>query len=63
MKKLCRDENNKILFGVCSGISNYFNIDPTLIRLSVVVMTLFLNSFVITYIIAVLIMPVDERKK
>lgn len=32
-KKLYRDENNKILGGVCSGIAAYFNIEPIIVRL------------------------------
>lgn len=32
-KRLYRDENNKILGGVCAGIANYFGIDTTLVRI------------------------------
>lgn len=32
-RKLLRDENNKVLGGVCSGIANYFNADPTIVRI------------------------------
>ncbi|HEY0298793.1 MAG TPA: PspC domain-containing protein, partial [Arachidicoccus sp.] len=32
-KQFFRDETNKKLGGVCAGIANYFNIDPTLVRL------------------------------
>ena len=31
-KRLYRDENNKILGGVCSGIAAYFGIDPVIVR-------------------------------
>ncbi len=31
--KLYRDENSKVLGGVCSGVANYFNVDPLLIRI------------------------------
>lgn len=33
-KKLYRSENNKMVAGVCGGIGEYFNVDPTLIRLA-----------------------------
>src|SRR6476660_7895253 len=36
-KRLYRDENNKILGGVCSGIGNYMNIDPVIVRIIFVV--------------------------
>ena len=36
-KRLYRDENNKILGGVCAGVANYFNIDPLIVRILFVV--------------------------
>ncbi|MBA4008921.1 MAG: recombinase RecF [Erythrobacter sp.] len=35
------DKNNAKLAGVCSGIGNYFNIDPMLVRIGFVLATLF----------------------
>ncbi len=32
-KRLYRDEQNKVLGGVCSGIANYFNLDPLIVRI------------------------------
>jgi phage shock protein PspC (stress-responsive transcriptional regulator) len=32
-KRLYRDESNKVLGGVCSGIANYFNVDPLVVRI------------------------------
>jgi len=32
-KKLYRSESNRMLCGVCAGIAEYFDLDPTLIRL------------------------------
>jgi phage shock protein PspC (stress-responsive transcriptional regulator) len=42
--RLYRDENRKILAGVCSGLANYFNIDVTVVRV------LFLIFFGVTFI-------------
>jgi phage shock protein PspC (stress-responsive transcriptional regulator) len=36
-KKLYRDENNKIIGGVCSGIAAYFDIDPVIVRILFVI--------------------------
>lgn len=33
IKKLYRSETNKVIFGICGGFGEYFNIDPVLIRL------------------------------
>jgi phage shock protein PspC (stress-responsive transcriptional regulator) len=37
-KRLYRDENNKVLGGVCAGLANYFNIDPVVVRIIFVVL-------------------------
>ena len=60
MKKLCKSNSDKKICGVCSGIAHYFQLDPTLIRLAWVVFTLLGGSGIIAYIIAAIIMPVDE---
>ncbi|WP_187774885.1 PspC domain-containing protein [Pedobacter sp. BS3] len=39
-KKLQRDENNKMIAGVAAGLGEYFDIDPTWIRLAFVITTL-----------------------
>lgn len=56
-KKLYRSNKNKMLAGVCGGIGEYFDIDPTLIRLGWVVLCAFAGSGIIAYIIAAIIIP------
>jgi len=46
-----------MLCGVCGGIAEYFNIDPTIVRLVWVVLGLMGFSGVLAYIIAAIIMP------
>lgn len=46
-----------MLCGVCGGIAEYFNIDPTLIRLLAVVFGLSGGSGILAYIIAAIIIP------
>jgi phage shock protein C len=60
-KKLVRS-NNKIIAGVCGGIAEYFEVDPTLIRVVYAALTLFTAGFpgVILYIIMMLLMPQPE---
>ncbi len=57
-KRLYRSQTSRMLCGVCGGLGDYFNIDPTLIRLLVAILTLF-SCFtgVIAYIIAAIIIP------
>ena len=59
-KKLYRTTDNKMICGVCGGIGNYFNVDPTLIRLVWVLATFFGGSGLLVYIIAALIIPEED---
>ncbi len=56
-KRLYKSNVNKMLCGVCGGIAEYFNIDPTLVRLGLVVFSLAGGSGVLAYIIAAVIIP------
>jgi phage shock protein C len=46
-----------MLCGVCGGIAEYFNIDPTLVRLVWVIITLMGGAGILAYIIAAIIIP------
>lgn len=57
-KRLYKIETDKKLDGVCGGIAEYFDMDPTLVRLGWVIITLFsAGAGVIGYIAAAVIMP------
>ena len=57
-KKLVRSQVNKMICGVCGGIGEYFHIDPTIIRLIWVVLTIGgFGSGLLAYIIAAIIIP------
>ena len=58
-KRLSKSSTDKKVCGVCGGIANYFDVDPTVIRLIWVIFTLVGGSGLIAYIIAAIIMP-DE---
>lgn len=53
-KKMFRDENNKILGGVCSGVANYFGIDPVVVRILFVI---FFGVMFVPYIILWAVIP------
>ena len=57
MKKLYRSEQNKMIAGVCGGVAEYFEIDPTLVRLGFVVISLACGSGILGYLVAALIIP------
>ena len=50
-----------MLEGVCGGIAEYFNVDPTIIRLAYVLLSVFTAAFpgIIVYILAMIIIPSD----
>ena len=56
-KRLYRSTSNCMLAGVCGGIAEYFNIDPTLVRLGWVLFSALGGSGVLAYIVAALIIP------
>ena len=57
MKRLCKSNNNKKICGVCGGIAEYLNADPTMIRLAFLLISALAGSGIAVYIIAALVMP------
>jgi len=62
-KRLYRSGKDKILGGVCGGLGDYLDIDPTIIRLLWVFFGLALGSGLIAYLIAWLIIPRNPKHK
>ena len=60
-KKLYRSESDRMLCGVCAGIAEYFNLDPTLIRLAWALFCILGGSGVLAYILAAIIIPPESR--
>ncbi len=56
-KRLYKSEDNRILCGVCGGVGEYLGVDPTLVRLVWVLITLAAGAGLLLYIIAAIIMP------
>lgn len=57
-RRLYRNGNDKMLGGVCSGVANYFEIDPVMVRLLFVILFLTAGIGLLAYIIAWIIVPV-----
>lgn len=57
-KRLYRSDTNKVLCGVLGGVGEYFDIDPTILRLGYIIFALpgFFHA-IIAYFIAVIIIP------
>jgi phage shock protein C len=57
-KRLLRSRDDRMLGGVCGGVARYLGIDPTLVRILVVVGTVIgFGSLVLAYIIGWLLIP------
>ena len=57
MKKLYRSTTNRMLAGVCGGVAEYFNIDPTVVRVIWAIASLFSFVGVVAYIACAFIIP------
>lgn len=61
MKRLTRSSSNKMISGVCGGIAEFFNIDPTLVRILYLLLAFNSStSFIVIYIICTIIIPEDD---
>ncbi|MBB3114702.1 phage shock protein PspC (stress-responsive transcriptional regulator) [Paenibacillus phyllosphaerae] len=58
MKKLYRSRQDKKLFGLCGGIAQMLNVDATLLRILLIVITVFTSgAMILIYILAGLVVP------
>ena len=56
-KKLYRSATDRKVAGVCGGVANYLNMDPTVIRVLWAIISLFAFVGVIAYIVCAFIIP------
>jgi phage shock protein C len=59
-KRLYRSKENRMIAGVCGGIAEYFNVDPTLIRL-LWILAIFMGAGILVYIVGWIIIPENPR--
>lgn len=57
MKRLYRSRTDRMIAGVCGGIAEYSNIDPTVVRLLWLLVSLLWGVGITAYIIAWIIIP------
>ncbi|KUK64456.1 MAG: Phage shock protein C, PspC [Parcubacteria bacterium 34_609] len=62
MKKLYRSDTDKIIWGVCGGIGEYFQIDSVIIRILFILMFLAGGVGLLLYIILAIVMPKSPKK-
>lgn len=61
-KRLYRSESNKIIGGVCGGIAEFFNIDPSIVRIIAVLLSIgSIGTGVLVYIVAWILIPPESN--
>lgn len=61
-KCLYKSRNNKMICGVCAGIADYFNIDPSIVRVLWAVLALAAGTGVLAYIACAIILPEGDTE-
>ena len=61
-KRLQRSRTEKMIGGVCGGIAEYLDVDPTIVRLVWVALTVMAGAGVLLYAILWVIMPLESPK-
>lgn len=61
-KRLYKSRSNKMICGVCAGIADYFNIDPSIVRVLWAVLALAAGTGVLAYIACAIILPEGDTE-
>jgi phage shock protein C len=61
-KRIYRSRDERVIWGVCSGLAKYFDVDPTIIRIIAVLTLFFACTGILIYIILTIIIPLEPRK-
>lgn len=62
-KRLYRNSRERMIAGVCTGLADYFDIDPTIVRLVWVMAACMWGSGILAYLIAMIIIPSDNNPR
>jgi len=60
-KRLYRSRSDRMIEGVCGGIAQYLEIDPTIVRLAFVAFTLAGGSGVLLYLLGMIVIPLEPK--
>ena len=58
-KRLCRSSLDKQLGGVCGGIGEYLEIDPSLVRIGTILLLFVAGTGFLAYLVAWMVIPLD----
>ena len=60
-KKLYKSRKNKMIGGVCGGLAEYLNMDPTIVRIIAGVLCLVKGLGILVYLIMCIVMPYNDE--
>ncbi len=62
-RRLRRSTSDRMIAGVCGGLARYFDLDPTVVRVAYVVVSLLSAAFpgILVYIVLLFVMPPDDQ--
>ncbi|MFQ3308329.1 MAG: phage shock protein C [Candidatus Nanohaloarchaea archaeon] len=63
MTRLYRSESDRILGGVCGGLAEKYDVDPSLVRLVAALLVLGAGSGLLVYLLAWIIIPTESEVK
>ncbi len=59
-KRLYRSRSDRMIWGVCGGLAEYFNIDPTVVRI-IAVLLIFANGLgILAYLLMAIVVPLES---
>jgi phage shock protein C len=61
-KRLYRSRKDRMLFGVCGGLAEYFNIDPVIIRVIFIITIFFGGLGILAYVILAIVVPLESSQ-
>lgn len=62
-KKLYRSKKNRIIFGVCGGLAEYYNVDATIVRVGWIFMSIIFSFPILVYLILFFVVPEEGVKR
>jgi phage shock protein C len=62
-KRLKKSRRDRIIFGVCGGLAEYFEVDPTIVRLLFIVAFVFEPRIILVYLLLAIVMPEEGARE
>ena len=60
-KRFYKIEDGKMIAGVCGGVAEYFNLDPSIVRIGWAALSLLWGTGLVIYIVAAVVLPYKSQ--